>query len=211
MLARKTRMRAVSVDYRLAPEHPYPAALDDCEDAALWLLDGGAAELGAPASFSIGGESAGAHLSATTLLRLRDLHGIRDAFRAANLVYGAFDLSGTPSRRSIGDTLILTDSNLNWFTENFLPGLGDEQRRDPAISPLYADLAGLPPALFTVGTADPLLDDSLFMAARWEAAGNDTELLVYSDGIHAFNAFPIGIGIAANAAQVEFLRRAFSS
>jgi acetyl esterase len=209
-LARETQLAVASIDYRLAPEHPYPAALDDCEDAALWLLDGGAAELGAPAALSIGGESAGAHLSATTLLRLRDLHGIHDAFRAANLVYGAFDLSGTPSRRRIADTLILTDSNMNWFTENFLPGLGEEQRRDPAISPLYADLAGLPPALFTVGTADPLLDDSLFMAARWEAAGNETELLVYADGIHAFNAFPIGIADAANGAQVEFLRAAFA-
>jgi acetyl esterase len=210
-LARETQLVVASIDYRLAPEHPYPAALDDCEDAALWLLDAGAQELGAPVALSIGGESAGAHLSVTTLLRLRDLHGVRAPFRAANLVYGAFDLSGTPSRRSIADTLVLTDSNMNWFTENFLPGLDDEQLRDPSISPLYADLAGLPPALFTVGTADPLLDDSLFMAARWEAAGNDAELLVYADGIHAFNAFPIGIANAANAAQAEFIRSAFAS
>jgi acetyl esterase/lipase len=209
-LALEAQLVVASIDYRLAPEHPYPAALDDCEDAALWLLDGGALELGAPAALAIGGESAGAHLSATTLLRLRDLHGIRDAFRAANLVYGAFDLSGTPSRRLIADTLILTDSNMNWFTENFLPGLDAEQLRDPSISPLYADLAGLPPALFTIGTADPLLDDSLFMAARWQAAGNDAELRVYDEGIHAFNAFPIGIADAANAAQAEFIRRAFS-
>jgi acetyl esterase len=210
-LARETQLVVASIDYRRAPEHPYPAALDDCEDAALWLLDGGAQELGAPRALSIGGESAGAHLSVTTLLRLRDLHGIRDAFRAANLVYGAFDLSGTPSRRLIANTLILTDSNMNWFTENFLPGLDDEQRRDPSISPLYADLTGLPPALFTIGTADPLLDDSLFMAARWKAAGSDAELLVYADGIHAFNAFPIGIANAANAAQTEFIRDAFSA
>jgi acetyl esterase/lipase len=210
-LARDTQLVVASIDYRLAPEHPFPAALDDCEDTALWLLDGGADELGAPAALSIGGESAGAHLSVTTLLRLRDLHGVGDAFRAANLVYGAFDLSGTPSRRLIADALVLTDANMNWFTENFLPGLDDEQRRDPSISPLYADLTGLPPALFTVGTADPLLDDSLFMAARWAAAGCDAELRVYADGIHGFNAFPIGIGLAANAAQTEFIRGAFSA
>jgi acetyl esterase len=209
-LARETQLVVASLEYRLAPEHPYPAAPDDCEDAALWLLGGGAAELGAPAVLSIGGESAGAHLSVLTLLRLRDLHAVGDAFCAANLVYGAFDLSGTPSRRRTGDWLILTDSNMRWFTENFLPGRDAEQLRDPSISPLYADLRGLPPALFTIGTADPLLDDSLFMAARWEAAGNESELLVYADGIHAFNAFPTGIALAANIAQAEFLRRALT-
>jgi len=209
-LARDTQLVVASIEYRLAPEHPYPAALDDCEDAALWLLDGGAQQLGAPAALSIGGESAGAHLSVTTLLRLRDRHGAAGAFRAANLVYGAFDLSGTPSRRQTVDPILLTDPGMRWFTENFLPGLDDEQRRDPAISPLFADLAGLPPALFTIGTADPLLDDTLFMAARWEAAGNEAELLVYAGGIHAFNAFPIGIGLAANLAQTEFLRAAFA-
>lgn len=206
-LARETGLVAVSLEYRLAPEHPYPAAPDDCEDAALWLLEGGTKQLGAPASLAIGGESAGAHLSASTLLRLRDRHGASDAFRAANLVYGAFDLSGTPSRRRIADdSLVLTDANMAWFTDNFLPEQDAESRRDPDISPLYADLRGLPRALFTVGTADPLFDDSLFMAARWEAAGNEAELRVYADGVHGFNAFPIGIGLAANAAQVDFLR-----
>jgi acetyl esterase/lipase len=74
---------------------------------------------------------------------------------------------------------------------------------------VYADLRGLPPALFTVGTADPLLDDSLFMAARWQAAGNHADLRVYADGVHGFNAFPIGIAHAANDAQSEFLRASF--
>ena len=209
-LARETQLVVASLEYRLAPEHPYPAGPDDCEDAALWLVDGGAQELGAPAALAIGGESAGGQLAAATLLRLRDRHGIGDAFRAANLVYGAFDLSGTPSRRLVLDALVLTDPGMNWFTECFLPGYDPEQRRDPDISPLYADLTGLPPAHFLVGTADPLLDDTLFMAARWEAAGNETELRVYADGVHGFNAFPIGIGRAANEAQAAFLRGALS-
>jgi acetyl esterase/lipase len=206
-LARDAQLVVVSVDYRLAPEHPFPAAPDDCEDAALWLLERGVRELGAPDVLTIGGESAGAHLAALTLLRLRDLHGVRDGFRAVNLAYGAFDLSGTPSWRLLAHPLVLTHEGMNWFIDNLLPGLDAGQRRDPSISPLYAELGGLPPALFTVGTADPLLDDTLFMSARWEAAGNAAELLVYADGVHGFTTYPLGIGRTANAAQAEFLRR----
>jgi acetyl esterase/lipase len=205
-VARETGLVVASPEYRLAPEHPYPAAPDDCEDVALWLLERGAAELGAPPALSIGGESAGAHLAAVTILRLRDRHGAPDAFRAANLVYGAYDLNGTPSRWLLADAAVLTDAGMTWFTDNFLPEHPVGRRRDPDISPLYADLRGLPRALFTVGTADPLLDDTLFMAARWSVAGNDADLRVYADGVHGFNAFPIGIGIAANDAQLEFLK-----
>jgi acetyl esterase/lipase len=209
-IAEMTGLCAVSVEYRLAPEDPYPAGPDDCEDAALWLLDGGAAELGVPQRFAVGGESAGGHLSAVTLLRLRDRHGITDAFAAANLVFGAFDLTGTPSRLRWDDSrpLVLTNSGMTWFTECFLPGVDDAGRRDPDISPLYADLRGMPPALFTIGTADPLLDDSLFMAARWQAAGNAAELRVYEEGCHAFTAFPLAVAQLANAAQLAFLRDA---
>jgi acetyl esterase/lipase len=199
-LVRQTGLTVASVEYRLAPEHPYPAAVDDCVTAARWLLDGGIA---APTRFGIGGESAGAHLSAATLQRLGAEHG----FAGANLLYGGFDLGDTPSRRSYDDVLVLNDPYMTWATENFTPGLDREGRRAPEISPLYGDLTGMPPALFTVGTADPLLDDSLFMAARWEAAGNECELLVYEDGVHAFNAFPIALGQRANEAQADFLSR----
>ena len=98
MLAEATGLAIASVEYRLGPEHPHPAGPDDCEDAALWLLGGGAAELGAPERFAIGGESAGGHLSALTLLRLRARGG--PTFAAANLVFGAFDLSLTPNARA---------------------------------------------------------------------------------------------------------------
>jgi acetyl esterase len=199
----------VSVEYRLAPEHPYPAAQDDCEDAALWLIERGPTELGVPARFTIGGESAGGHLSATTLLRLRDRHGIAGAFVGANLVFGVFDLSGTPSCKHFGERpLVLTDSTMTWFSRNYLPGYDTDAMRDPDVSPLYADLRDMPPALFTVGTADALLDDTLFMAARWQAAGNETDLRVYAEGCHGFNAFPTAVGQLANAAQLAFLRDA---
>jgi len=210
-IADATGLCAVSVDYRLAPEHPYPAGHDDCEDAALWLLEHGAAELGVPARFAIGGESAGASLSVATLLRLRDRHGIEGAFAAANLVYGAFDLTGTPSRRLWGDRqLVLSDTIMNWFTQCLVGAVDDSARRDPDLSPLYADLRNMPPALFTVGTADALLDDTLFMAARWQSAGNRAELRVYEEACHAFTAFPIAVAHEANAAQLAFVRDALA-
>jgi acetyl esterase/lipase len=208
-LVEATGLAAVSVEYRLAPEHPYPAAVDDCEDAALWLIERGAVVLGVPGRLAIGGESAGAHLAVLALLRLRDVHRITGAFLAANLVFGAYDLSMTPSGRLWGDrNLVLSGPIMHFFTGGFLPGLDPEARRAPAISPLYADLRGVPPALFTVGSRDPLLDDTLFMAARWRASGALAELRVWPEAVHAFTSFPIRIGLAACAAQQAFLRSA---
>lgn len=115
---------------------------------------------------SIGGESAGAHLAASTLLRLRDA-GLGSAFRAANLTFGCFDLSLTPSMRRAQGTAFVDRAILEQMAAGYA-GSGD--LRDPAISPLYADLSGLPSALFSIGTIDPLVDDSLFMHARWQAA-----------------------------------------
>jgi len=84
----------------------------------------------------------------------------------------------------------------------------DQDRRDPDVSPLYADLRGLPPALFTVGTRDALLDDSLFMHARWLAAGNRAELAVHPGRAHGFTLFPFALAAAANAKIDAFLARA---
>jgi acetyl esterase len=208
-LADATGLCVVSVDYRLAPEHPYPSACDDCEDAALWLLRVGLRELDRPEVATMGGDSAGGHLSAVTLLRLRDRHAITGAFAAANLIYGAFDLSMTPSQRLWGErNLILSTPILHHFGNLFLPGMSDEARRDPDVSPLYADLRDMPPALFTVGTLDPLLDDSLFMHARWAASGTRAELRTWPEAIHGFNAFPLRVTAAARAEQYAFLREA---
>jgi acetyl esterase len=183
-------LAVVSVDYRLAPEHPYPAGPDDCEAAACWLVDHAADELGSE-RLLIGGESAGAHLAAVTLLRMRDKQSAVDRFLGANLVFGAYDLSRTPSQRGVGivsGTDILDSSSFP--LDLYLPGMTGEQRRDPDVSPLFADLRGMPPALFSVGTNDHLLDDTLFMAARWEVAGNQSALLVYPDTPHGCIALP---------------------
>ncbi|MDQ3107582.1 MAG: alpha/beta hydrolase [Actinomycetota bacterium] len=211
-LANEASVAVASVDYRLAPEHPFPAGPDDCEAAALWLVDGGgAASLGAPANFVIGGESAGGHLAALTMLRLRDRHGLTP-FVAANLVYGAFDLAMTPSQRNWGDrNLVLSTPIMAWFYDCFLPARSAEQRRAPEVSPLHADLSGLCPALFSVGALDPLLDDSLLMSARWRHAGNDATLRVYPEAVHGFNAFPIGVSALANQAMWSFVAEAVAS
>jgi acetyl esterase len=206
-LADETGLTAISVGYRLAPEHPYPAAHDDCEAAALFVIEQSRAS-GAPVPRAIGGDSAGGHLAAATLLRLRDRHGIGDGFGAAVFEYGAFDLSMTPSQRRWGErNLVLSTPIIAWFADQLLPGRDREQRRDPDISPLYADLRDLPPAVFTVGTQDALLDDSLFMEARWRAAGNATELRVWPEAPHGFVGLPMGIADLALAAEHEFLRR----
>lgn len=204
LIADHCNAAVLSVDYRLAPEHPYPAGPDDCEAAAVWLVKNSVSELGTD-KLMIGGESAGAHLSAVTLLRLREKHGFTD-FRAANLVFGAFDLSMTPSVRNWGErNLILNTPIVEWFADHFVPA---DRRRDPDVSPLYADLRDMPPALFTIGTLDPLLDDSLFMHDRWVAAGNDAELAVYPGCIHGFTAFPNEAGREANLRQLGFLKKA---
>jgi acetyl esterase/lipase len=210
-LANEAHVAVVSVDYRLAPEHPFPAGPDDCEAAALWLVAHGATVFGSD-KIVIGGDSAGGHLAALTLVRLRDRHRITEPFVGANLVYGAFDLTMTPSQARWGDrNLVLSTPIMAWFYDCFLPGMPVAERRSGEVSPLYADMSGLPPALFTVGALDPLLDDSLFMAARWDAAGNDAELLVYPDAVHGFNGFPLAISAIANEAQFRFIEKAVSS
>ena len=179
----------LSVSYRLAPEHPYPAALQDCEAAALWLAGPGRAEFGVSA-LTIGGESVGAHLAVETLLRLRDHHKLSRAFRGANLNCGFFDLGLTPSVRNWGDERLVNNTrDLQTFADGFCGG-DVADRRQPDISPLYAELKGLPPALFTVGTADALLDDTLYMAARWAAAGNGGHTAIYPGGCHIFVRYP---------------------
>ncbi len=202
-IAEKANVAVASVEYRLAPEHPYPAGPDDCEAAAAWLAKNAGSEFGTD-SLVIGGESAGGHLSAVTVLRMRDRHGF-SGFAGANLVYGAYDMTRTPSQAKGQDAIVLPLAAIEWFYDHFVPA---DRRQDPDVSPLYADLAGLPPALFTVGTLDSLLDDSMFMYSRWMAAGNRAELAVYPGGTHAFNMLPCEIGRQANERIEAFIRDA---
>ncbi|MFC8799054.1 alpha/beta hydrolase [Promicromonospora sp. NPDC057138] len=204
-LAERARLAVVSVDYRLAPEHPFPAGPDDCEAAARWLVDEAAAEFGTQ-RLLIGGESAGAHLSVVTLLRLRDRHGVTGAFQAAHLSFGPYDLSMTPSQRLFGERQLLSNTaSIRGSYELFTPALEAEQRRDPEVSPLFADLTGLPPARMVVGTEDPLLDDSLFLAQRWRAAGAPVRLDVVAGAMHGFTLFPLTITERELRREEDFL------
>lgn len=203
-IAKQVGLACISVDYRLAPEHPYPAAPDDCESAAAWLAEHAKAEFGTHI-VTIGGESAGATLAAVTLIRMRDRHAFT-GFSGANLLYGIFDLSMTPSQRRFGSAkrLVLRTIDLEKFFGAYLPpGINP---RDPDVSALYADLRHLPPALFSIGTCDPLLDDSLFMYARWIAANNDAKIALYPGAPHQFNVYASTLAEQANARIDLFLR-----
>ncbi|MGE0420056.1 MAG: alpha/beta hydrolase [Acetobacteraceae bacterium] len=202
-IADNTGQAVVSVEYRLAPEHPYPAGPDDCESAAVWLVNNAKTQFGTD-RLTIGGESAGGHLSAVTILRMRDRYGYT-GFRGANLVYGVYDLGMTPSQRQFGNRrLVLRTMDMQQFYNAFLPTQPD--RSNPDISPLHADLKGLCPALFSVGTSDALLDDTLFMYARWIAAGNPAELAIYPGGAHGFTLFPNGLSDQASSRMDSFLK-----
>jgi acetyl esterase/lipase len=207
-IAKRLGVDVVSVDYRLAPEHPFPAGSDDCLAAARAVLS---EETG---PVVLGGESAGGYYAALTLLRIRDELDAADRIAGANLVYGVYDLGNTPSQlgsRPSDVTDILGADGGDFLRECYLPGRTVKEARSADCSPLYADLANLPPALFTVGSADHLLDDSLFLAARWEAWGNEAELAVYPDCIHGFNGFPLELAKRANERIETFVDRCFAT
>jgi acetyl esterase len=202
-LAHALSLVTVSVEYRLAPAHPHPAALHDCVAAARWLVANAEAKFGTT-RLLIGGESVGASLVVMTLLRLRDDHYLQP-FAAANLCVGNYDFSMTPSQRASTTNLFLSPEHLAEMRAAAFPGLDLDALRDPVMSTLYADLRGLPPALFSVGTTDSVLDDSLFMAARWQTAGNEAELAVYPDAPHLFMTYPTRMAAAAHERIAAFL------
>ena len=200
-LGKACGLRVVTVEYPLAPEHELPELLARAKVAARVVI-----ESYGDTKVCLGGESAGAHIAVNVAL---DLIGEREhaaKIRGLNLCYGIYDLSMSPSQRRAGSAFIgLSKPYLEWFYSLALPGHSMEQRRDPAVSPLYRDLAHMPACLFSVGELDPLLDDTLFMAARWRAAGNRAELQVYPEAHHGFNGLSTGMAKLANDNIHRFL------
>lgn len=189
-IANNARVVAISVGYRLAPEHPYPAGLDDAEAATWWVANHAAQEFGVE-RVVVGGESAGAVLSLAAALRLRDRRNYT-GLSGLNLSQGGYEFSSfSPSMSRATDTLIITRQTLEVHLNRYAP---EGLRAKPDISPLRADLHDMPPALFTVGTLDPTLDDSMFLYMRWVAARNRAELAIYPGGIHGFTFLATALG-----------------
>ena len=184
---RAAGMRTLAIGYRLAPEHPFPSALEDARAAWRFVITQG---VGA-AHVAVAGDSAGGGLSVTLINTLRSAGEQFPACAWLVSPWTDLTMSGpTLAGKDAVDPLIHKDY-LNELADAYVPGGLD--RKDPRVSPLYADLRGLPPCFVCVGTCDHLLDDSLFLAARAAAAGVDVELVVLPDLPHAFQAFSCGI------------------
>jgi len=204
-MARTCKVAVVSVDYRLAPEFPFPSCIEDCKAAARWLVNNAKTQFGTDKLFISGG-SAGGHLSAVTALYIRDSLYAINKVKGVNLIYGCFDLGRTPSNRHVSDSAVLLNKkSIEESLQLVFGGWSMEKLQRPEFSPLYADLRGLPPALFTVGTDDPLLDDTYFMEDRWRSAGNKTFLAVYPASPHLFNIFPSKMAKAANERMYNWI------
>jgi len=177
----------VSVDYRLAVDTPVEGLMADCLAAARWLLS---ADEFAGLPVIVVGESAGGHLAAATLLSLKQWPELLKRISGAVLYYGVYDLTGTPSVRAAGpETLLLDGPGMVEALRMLTPGLSDDERRHPPLSPLYGDFEGLPPALMFVGELDPLKDDTLLIAERWPRA----EVHLLPESAHGFIHFPVAM------------------
>jgi acetyl esterase/lipase len=180
VLSDLSQIRILSVDYRLAPEDPHPAAVQDAADAYRWLLKQGVSAK----SIVIGGDSAGGGLTFATMLELKG--------KGDPLPEAAFAISPWVDLAATGKTIvtkaevdpIITESGLYYMASLYAR---DADLRSPLISPLYADLSGLPPVLIHVGTNEILLDDSRRMAEALRRAGVDCVLKEWKDLFHVFH------------------------
>jgi acetyl esterase len=175
----------VSVDYRLAPEHKYPAGLDDCVFATRWIVDHASELEGDAKRLAIGGDSAGGNLAAAAALRLRDQGG--PPLVGQLLIYPVTDYHtpGTPSYRENAEGYGLTRDTMVWFWDHYLSDAS--QAADPFVSPLRAsDLANLPPALVQTAEYDPLRDEGDAYAAKLQAAGTPATLSRWDGMNHGF-------------------------
>jgi acetyl esterase len=185
----------ISVDYRLAPEHKFPAAADDSWAATTWIV-AHAAELGVDATrLAVGGDSAGGNLAAVVALMARDAGG--PALKLQVLIYPVTDvMRETRSYADFSDGYLLTRDSMRWFIAHYLPS--SDEARDWRASPLRApSLTGLPPALIITAGFDPLRDEGESYAGRLRDAGNMVDYVCYGGMIHGF----IGMGKLLDTAE----------
>jgi acetyl esterase len=183
-IAKRSGWLVALLDFRRAPEHQHPAALEDAHLAYRWLLEHAARLEGDPTRTALLGESAGATTAAALTLRLRDANEPQPTFQA--LAYPSVDVPGRwPSYEQRGSGYTLDTPHMRWFFENYLPP--DHDPHDPYIFPLTApDLAGLPAALVMTAEFDPLRDEGIAYAQRLAAAGVPVEHLHVEDQMHGF-------------------------
>lgn len=182
-LAHRASVVVVSVDYRLAPEHPFPAGLEDATAATRWVIENASSLGGDPRRVAVGGDSAGGNLAAGVALECRN-DPTPPSFQL--LIYPATDATRSlPSHRHFRAGFFLTEASISWFLEQYVkpPHAHD----DPRVSPLFADdLEGAPPALVITAGFDPLRDEGRAYAERLRAAGVPTEFREYEGTIHGF-------------------------
>ena len=185
----------ISVDYRLAPEHKFPAAADDAWSATRWVV-AHAGELGLDGRrLAVGGDSAGGNLAAVVALMARDAGGPAIALQV--LIYPVTDvMAETRSYNDFAEGYMLTRDSMRWFTAHYLTSKDDA--RDWRVSPLRApSLAGLPPALIVTAGFDPLRDEGEIYAGRLRDAGGTVDYVCYGGMIHGF----VGMGKLIDTAQ----------
>ena len=185
-LCRDLGALVVSVDYRLAPEHPFPAPLDDCLAATRWVAENAARLGGDPDRLAVGGDSAGGNLATAVAQRCRDEGG--PALSAQLLLYPVTDLTDPDgerhrSRRDNASGYLLTQEDMRWFESSYAQ---DGQRSEPLASPLVADLHGLPPTVIVTAQYDPLRDEGNAYAAALETAGVSVTHHCFDGLIHGF-------------------------
>jgi acetyl esterase/lipase len=174
--------RILVIDYRLAPEHPFPAPVEDATKAWRWLLQQGFAAT----RLAIAGDSAGGGLTLATLVNLRDQKlGLPACAVALSPWVDLEGAGGSITTRAAQDPMVQKDGLL-WMAGMYLNG---KDARTPLAAPLYADLKGLPPILVQVGTAETLLDDATRIAERLHSAGGEVKLSVWPNMLHVFPLF----------------------
>lgn len=206
-ICRDTGAVVVSVEYRLAPEDPWPAATDDCLAAARWIFDNIAEFGGDAAAVGVAGDSAGGNLAAVTAARVRE-HGL--AFKGQLLLYPAIDYSlqgPYPSRFEFAEGYFLTLDDMAWFGLQYA-GKGADVS-DPKLSPIHADLVGLCPAIVVTAEFDPLRDEGEAYADALAAAGVAVEQIRAPGMIHGF--YDLGGISPAAAGLIERCNRSFAS